>query len=65
VEALANLAGYVASGRRSLRGFAAEIGFRVAEWPSEPIDPFFNVNTAEELAQAEAWLARRNADPAG
>ena len=27
------------------------------EWPSSPIPPFYNVNTPDELAQAEAWLA--------
>ena len=26
------------------------------EWPDEPIDPFFNVNTPEDLARAEAFL---------
>jgi len=33
--------------------------YRVAEvaWPAEPSDPFFNINTAEDLARAEA-LAR-------
>ena len=32
--------------------------FRVAmvEWPDAPFDPFFNVNTPEDLARAEAIL---------
>jgi molybdenum cofactor guanylyltransferase len=30
----------------------------VAEWPTEPVDPFFNVNTPEDAAEAER-LARR------
>lgn len=54
---LAGLAAYVAGGHRSLRGFAAGIGLRAVEWPTGPIDPFFNVNTAEDLAQAEARLS--------
>lgn len=29
----------------------------VEEWPAEPFDPFFNVNTPEELAQAERIAA--------
>ena len=29
----------------------------VVEWPAEPYDPFFNVNTPEELAQAERIAA--------
>jgi molybdopterin-guanine dinucleotide biosynthesis protein A len=28
-------------------------------WPCEPIDPFFNVNRPEDLAQAESLLADR------
>ena len=44
---------YLAGGRRSLKGFAQMIGCRKVAWPVEPLDPFFNVNTAEELAHAE------------
>ena len=29
----------------------------VVRWPAEPVDPFLNVNTAEDLAAAEAMLA--------
>jgi molybdenum cofactor guanylyltransferase len=28
----------------------------VAEWSTEPVDPFFNVNTSDELARAEQYL---------
>ncbi len=28
----------------------------VAEWPTQPIDPFFNVNTPDDLACAERYL---------
>jgi molybdopterin-guanine dinucleotide biosynthesis protein A len=30
-------------------------------FPAEPFDPFFNVNTPEDLAAAEAWLLREGA----
>ena len=50
---------YLDSGRRSLRGFAEHVGHGIAEWPAEPIDPFFNINDAADLEQAEAWLVGR------
>lgn len=31
-------------------------GTALAEFPTDPFDPFFNVNTPEEMAQAEALL---------
>jgi len=43
---------YVAEGRRSLKGFAAQVGFARIDWPVEAVDPFFNVNTSEDLAEA-------------
>jgi molybdopterin-guanine dinucleotide biosynthesis protein A len=43
---------YAASGRRSLKGLAASLGFVTVEWPTEPVDPFFNINTNEDLAEA-------------
>jgi molybdopterin-guanine dinucleotide biosynthesis protein A len=51
------LGAYVASGRRSLRGFAEAVGYATVEWGTEPIDPFFNVNDADDLQRAEALLA--------
>lgn len=56
VEALDHLPAYAASGRRSLHGFAGAVGFAAVEWPVAPADPFFNVNTAGDLAEAEARL---------
>jgi molybdopterin-guanine dinucleotide biosynthesis protein A len=44
---------YLATGRRSLAGFAEFVGFVAVDWPSEPVDPFFNINTAEDFAEAE------------
>jgi molybdopterin-guanine dinucleotide biosynthesis protein A len=54
--ALAEVSTYCASGKRSLRGFAGHIGFAEVEWPLEPSDPFFNINSPADLAAAEALL---------
>lgn len=53
VHAAKSLGVYLAQGRRSLIGFAEAVGFVAAEWMAEPFDPFFNINTPEELAAAE------------
>lgn len=47
---------YCASGRRSLRGFAEHVGFASVDWSIAPCNPFFNVNSREDLAEAEAML---------
>jgi molybdopterin-guanine dinucleotide biosynthesis protein A len=33
--------------------WTARHGVAIAEWPAEPVDPFFNVNTPEDAATAE------------
>lgn len=43
---------YAASGRRSLKGLAAASGFIAVEWEAGPVDPFFNINTNADLAEA-------------
>jgi|SRR5436305_11084999 len=53
------LAAYVASGRRSLHGFAEALGYAAVSWPIDPIDPFFNINDQKDLARAEALLRSR------
>lgn len=58
-EAKAGLADYLATGRRSLRGFAEAVGYEAVEWPVEPFDPFFNINDAADLACAEEMLKGR------
>lgn len=45
-------------GLRKIDAWTARFGCASAEWPSEPFDPFFNANTPEDLAEAEAILAR-------
>jgi molybdopterin-guanine dinucleotide biosynthesis protein A len=34
--------------------WTARHGIAIADWPAEPVDPFFNVNTPEDAARAEA-----------
>jgi molybdopterin-guanine dinucleotide biosynthesis protein A len=53
------LGDYVASGGRSLRGFAEAVGYEAVAWGAAPIDPFFNINDEEDLARAEALLRNR------
>ena len=52
-DALAQLRGYAAEGRRSLIGFAETIGFAAVDWPE---GAFFNVNSPGDLAEAAARL---------
>lgn len=40
-----------------LQDWAREAGAATVEWPMEPYDPFFNVNTPEELAEANRIAA--------
>lgn len=51
--ALGRIDAYAESGRRSLKGLAELVGFEKAEWPAGPIDPFFNINTPDDLRRAE------------
>jgi molybdenum cofactor guanylyltransferase len=43
-------------GLRKVEDFAARFSVAAAEWSCEPVDPFFNVNTADDRARAEALL---------
>jgi molybdopterin-guanine dinucleotide biosynthesis protein A len=40
-------------GLRKIEVWTARHGVAIADWPSEPVDPFFNVNTPEDAAAAE------------
>jgi molybdopterin-guanine dinucleotide biosynthesis protein A len=48
----------VDDGLRKIEIWTARHGVAVADWPAEPIDPFFNVNTPEEAARAETLAAQ-------
>lgn len=52
-NALKGLPIYLASGRRSLKGFAATLGMAVVDWPLGDVDAFANANTPEELAMLQ------------
>jgi molybdopterin-guanine dinucleotide biosynthesis protein A len=41
-------------GLRKIDIWTARHGVGTAEWPDMPVDPFFNVNTPEDAARAEA-----------
>jgi molybdopterin-guanine dinucleotide biosynthesis protein A len=51
-----HLRDYAARSSGSLWGFAEAIGHSVVEWTGDPIDPFFNVNSPDDLATAERLL---------
>lgn len=48
----------LAAGRRRVRDFTESHGAARAIWDSAPLDPFFNVNSPEDLDRAEALAAR-------
>jgi len=45
-------------GIRKVESFIARHGGTVAAWPTVPFDPFFNVNTPEDVAEANRLAAR-------
>lgn len=56
VATIKAVSGYLGGGRRSLKGLAETVGYVTVDWPTEPVDPFFNVNTSRDLAEAERLL---------
>jgi len=50
--------GLITEGLRKIEIWTARHGVATADWPVEPVDPFFNVNTREDAAQAQAMAAR-------
>jgi molybdopterin-guanine dinucleotide biosynthesis protein A len=42
---------------RKIEIWTARHGVALADWPAEPVDPFFNVNTPEDAAAAEQLAA--------
>jgi molybdopterin-guanine dinucleotide biosynthesis protein A len=51
----------IAEGLHKIELWTARHGVALAEWPDQPIDPFFNVNTPDDAAAAEA-IARQYPD---
>jgi molybdopterin-guanine dinucleotide biosynthesis protein A len=50
--------GLTEEGLRKIEIWTARHGIALADWPAEPIDPFFNVNTPEDAAAAERLAAQ-------
>jgi molybdopterin-guanine dinucleotide biosynthesis protein A len=48
-------------GLHKIETWTGRYGVALAAWPDRPFDPFFNVNTPEDLAKAEE-IAARNLD---
>jgi molybdenum cofactor guanylyltransferase len=42
---------------RKIEVWTARHGVAIADWPAEPVDPFLNVNTPEDVARAEQLAA--------
>jgi molybdopterin-guanine dinucleotide biosynthesis protein A len=45
-------------GLHKIELWTARHGIAIADWPTSPVDPFFNVNTPEDVAEAERVAAR-------
>ncbi len=45
--------GMTAEGMRKVDRWTARYRVAVADYPAEPLDPFFNTNTPEDFAEAE------------
>ena len=45
-------------GARKVGEWSARYAVAVADWPIVPVDPFFNVNTPDDVAEAERLAAR-------
>jgi molybdopterin-guanine dinucleotide biosynthesis protein A len=43
---------------RKIELWTARHGVALADWPAEPVDPFFNVNTPEDAAAAARLAAQ-------
>ncbi len=42
---------------RKIDRWTARYRMASVDWPSEPVDPFFNANTPEDIAEAERLLS--------
>ena len=50
-------AALVQDGVRKIEAWTARHGVAIAQWPATPVDPFFNVNTPDDVAKAERIAA--------
>jgi molybdopterin-guanine dinucleotide biosynthesis protein A len=49
-------------GLHKIELWTARHGVAIADWPDKPVDPFFNVNTPEDVAAAERAAAQDRGD---
>lgn len=54
-DVIEHIADYAATGRRSLIGFAETMQATFTDWIETEPDPFFNINTPQDLKQAQAF----------
>jgi molybdenum cofactor guanylyltransferase len=47
-------------GLHKIEAWTERHGVALAAWPDRPVDPFFNINTPEDLAEAEKIAARNS-----
>jgi molybdenum cofactor guanylyltransferase len=52
-------AALVEEGLHKIEAWTARHGVAIADWPAAPIDPFFNVNTPADAAEAERIAAQQ------
>jgi molybdopterin-guanine dinucleotide biosynthesis protein A len=52
-------AALVEEGLHKIEAWTARHGVAVADWPTAPVDPFFNVNTPADAAEAERIAAQQ------
>jgi molybdopterin-guanine dinucleotide biosynthesis protein A len=57
VDLRADLRRSLKTGERKIDRWTARHGIALADFTAEPIDPFFNVNTPEDLLRAEAMAS--------
>jgi molybdopterin-guanine dinucleotide biosynthesis protein A len=48
----------VNEGLHKIETWTARHGVAIADWPTQPVDPFFNVNTPEDVVEAERVAAQ-------
>lgn len=52
----ADLRAALLAGERKIDRWTARHGCAACDWPAQPVDPFFNANAPEDLAEAERLL---------
>jgi molybdopterin-guanine dinucleotide biosynthesis protein A len=50
----------LAAGERKIGRWTQDRGVATVEWAAEPVDPFFNINTPDDLREAERLAALSN-----